>query len=82
MNLAVKDTGVPGRRESNPHLDAGPPHGPGFRPMGWSCSGVALCCRWATVPGGARPRPDAPHRWWRVERRWSDRHTRRRTRTE
>jgi len=41
-NLAVKDTGMPGRRESNPHLDAGPPHGPGFRPMGWSCGGVTL----------------------------------------
>jgi len=37
------------------------PHGPGFRPMGWSCGDVALsdcsAAAWATVPGGARQWP-------------------------
>jgi len=31
-----------GRRAFHPHLDAVCPHGPGFRPMGWSCGGVVL----------------------------------------
>ena len=33
----------PGRRDFHPHLDVVSPHGPGFRPMGWSCGDVALC---------------------------------------
>jgi len=72
LNVRTPSSAVHARRDARHNVGAGPvgfaptprrraPHGPGFRPMGWSCGDVALygcsAAAWATVPGGARRWP-------------------------